>query len=768
MQNKWIYLAVYCLFGVVFMELNSTLFLLSVLLTFGYLFVRNKKIAISCFSVFVGISLYYYLYDSFNVTQVLKTQQNFSGKIVSKPVINGDQLRFLFKLNNGEKLYFTYKIQTEEQKNSFSHLSSRSTCKFKGHVIKPKEARNFYVFDFKQYLYRNHIHWMVEPINFSVSKCENESNSLLDQIHMKRAASLKFIDSQFPAPLDGFVQALIFGERGLLEEDTLKSYQDLGLIHLLAISGMHVSLISAFTYFLLVRIGVTKEKAIYTIMLLLPLYVLIAGSTPSVIRAAIMTFLLLVKLRYPKFPLAALDLISLAFILMVLANPYYIFQAGFQLSFIVTLALIVSNKTILQKYTSLIGQLSASSVVAQISSLPIILYHFYQFSLLSIPLNLLYIPLITFIILPMSIGLYVLSIISPTITNYILPLSNELLILVNKVALHMAKSDWQLLALGRPPILLIVAYIFVIVYTFLMWEKHRLGFHRTFLPLIVLIALHWCFPYISPKGEVTFIDVGQGDSILIELPFRKEVYLIDTGGMIPYEQESWKKKKDPFSISEDIIIPYLNGKGIRKIDKLILTHPDFDHIGETNKLLDHITISEILMGANSHHVEGEETIIRKAKKENVKVKKVKKGDAWSSFRVLSPDKPYESKNEGSIVLSAFLGGKTWLFTGDIEQGAEESLIDNYPNLRTDVLKVAHHGSSTSTSTELLHQLRPSIAVISVGLNNRYKHPNSEVLKRLEENDVQVLRTDQLGAIRYIFFHNRQGTFQSKIPYDMVR
>ncbi|KAA0549344.1 DNA internalization-related competence protein ComEC/Rec2 [Bacillus sp. BGMRC 2118] len=772
MQNQWIYLACFSLFGIVFIHLRSLLLLIVLLFLLVYLSFKNRKLAIACCVLFLGFSIYYHLVNKENRTSISNTQNYFQGKIVSRPVINGDQLRFIFKLEQGEKLYFTYKLQSEEEKEHFSLLPPRQFCEFKGHVTPPKEVRNDYSFDFKQYLFRQHIHWTVEPESFSMTQCTDEEINMLDSIHVRRHSSLTFIESYFPTPLNGFIQALLFGERGLLEEDTLKSYQDLGLVHLLAISGMHVSLLCAAAYILLVRIGMTKEKTIYTLMLLLPIYVIFAGGAPSVIRAAIMTFLLLFKLRFRNFPLAALDLISLAFLLMVIKNPYYVFQAGFQLSFIVTLSLILSSKTILQRYSSSVAQMLSSSVVAQISSLPFVLYHFYQFSILSTPLNILYIPIITFIVLPMSMILFFISMISAEITDYILPLSNEFLLLINKGANLIADSKWQLLVLGRPSGILLFIYAIVIILTFVLWEKNQLKLKKTFFPLILLLSLHWFHPYLSPKGEVTFIDVGQGDSILLELPFRKGVYLIDTGGSIPYEQEEWKKKKEPYSIGEDIIIPYLKGKGIRKIDKLILTHGDLDHAGEAITLLENMNVSELVIGDFHHTSKFEEKIMKTAVRDSIEVKRVKKGDSWTvsglPFNVLSPDQQYKNTNEGSIVLHAILGGRTWLFTGDIEEKAERNLIANYPNLKVDVLKIAHHGSQTSTSEEVIKQLQPKVAIISVGVENRYKHPSIDVLNRLNEHDIQVLRTDHLGAIRYTFFPHQLGTFHSTLPYIMVK
>jgi competence protein ComEC len=689
---------------------------------------------------------------------------------MTRPAINGDQLRFTFQTDKGEKLYFTFKMNTEEQKESLSMLKNRTSCEFQGQLRIPEASRNFYQFDFKRYLYWNHIHWMVSPTSFSLSNCEDGQVTYLDLVHRGRDHSLQFIENYFPTPLNGFVQALLFGDRALLEEDTLNSYQNLGLIHLLAISGMHVSLICSFVYFLAVRAGVTKEKVIFFMMLLLPFYVLIAGSTPSVIRAAIMTFLVLFKIRFRSFPLTSLDLISIAFIFMVFFNPYYVFQAGFQLSFTVTLALILSSQTILQKYSHPLIQLTVASTISQISSLPIVLYHFYQFSLLSIPLNLIYIPVLTFIVLPLCFLLFFIQFLTPTLGSFLLPLTNDFLKMINMLAIIVAEYDWQLLVLGRPSSIMLFLYILVSLYTFIAWERRQKRILVICIPMITLLCLHWILPYLSSEGEITIIDVGQGDSILIQLPYRKEVYLIDTGGTVSYAKEKWKQKRNQYSISDDVILPYLKAKGIRKIDKLILTHSDVDHIGEAENIINKMNISKLIIGDFHDQSELENQVLDAAKRKNVKVVTVRAGDEWhvsgTTFKVLAPFRYYENKNEGSIVLSTFIGGKSWLFTGDIENEGELDLVEKYPALKVDVLKVAHHGSNSSTTAKFLQSIHPEIALISAGKSNRYGHPTKEVLDRLQS--VNILRTDENGAIRFTFATSRTGTFQTKIPYDKVK
>ncbi|MFZ3588223.1 DNA internalization-related competence protein ComEC/Rec2 [Bacillus sp. DJP31] len=768
MNNKWVYIAFSSLLGIMFVSFNlSLILLLFALIVVCFILQRDIKIGIGFIVAFILFGYNFYFHESTNVSKLTEGTSSFTGKIITTPTINGDSLRFNFELASGEKLYFTYKIQTEQEKNGLLRLKSRTICSFEGELKPPQEARNYNSFDFKKYLYWQKVHWMVSPSSFSMSSCKNRRMTLIDHINHQRDTALNSIEQNMPSPLNGFVQALIFGGRGLIEEDVLIAYQELGLIHLLAISGMHVSLICAFVYLGLVRMGLTKEKVMIFMMILLPVYGVLAGGSPSVIRAAIMTFLVLLKIRYRTFPLSTLDLISLAFIVMVFYNPFYVFNVGFQLSFAVTLALIISSQTILLKLTNPILTLIVASTIAQISSLPLLIYHFYQFSLLSTLLNLIYIPLITFIILPICILLFFLLLVDFPFLNIISTEFNTVLNIINQIAVYISDFDWHVLVLGKPPLFITCLYLVAILFTFVCWERRKKFHLFPFVPIILVILLHFAFPYMNPRGEVTIIDVGQGDSILIELPYRRGVYLIDTGGRVEFDVDKWKQKMNSFSIGGDIIIPYLKSKGIRKIDKLILTHPDMDHMGEAPYILGHMKISEILIGEYNEPNEMEEELISLAKEEQVEVKRVKSGDSWSvsgiPFKLVAPFQVFSNKNDGSIVLATILGGESWLFTGDIEVDAEEALIARYPNLQAGILKVAHHGSKTSTTESFLKVTQPKVALISAGYENRFGHPHEEILTRLHQQKVKILRTDQQGAIRFIFSPNRIGTFHTKLP-----
>jgi competence protein ComEC len=197
-----------------------------------------------------------------------------------------------------------------------------------------------------------------------------------------------------------------------------------------------------------------------------------------------------------------------------------------------------------------------------------------------------------------------------------------------------------------------------------------------------------------------------------------------------------------------------------------MTHGDYDHIGNVSSVLRHIKVKDTYIPVGFGEGTLEQEILMELEKRKVQVTMVGTYFGWAAgkytFQFLHPSKVYEDKNDGSIVLYAELGGLTWLFTGDIEQAGERDLLTLYPNLQADVLKAAHHGSKSSTLDPFVEQIRPTYALISAGRDNRFGHPHTEVVERLREAGAVIYRTDQQGAILYIFTE-RGGTFSTALP-----
>lgn len=707
----------------------------------------------------------FYLFSLHHQTSISSNQTTFTGQIASIPDIDGSQVRFFFS-TQGEDISVTYYMKNESEVKQIQNLTIYDQCMLKGKLSSFEEGRNPNAFNYKAYMNTQRIHWNLKASTFTTSLCQPPKRlSLIQSLSTYRQKGIDYLKQTVPQPASSFMQALIYGERNQIDSDLLQLYQSFGLIHLLAISGLHVGLMTFMFFYILIRVGVTRQLAINILLVTLPLYAIIAGGAPSVIRAVLMSMLALISMQYQK-KISLTDSIAIAFLLMVVVNPFYILQVGFQLSFVVTLFIALSAQIILKRITSTIAQLLMVSLVAQLGSLPLLLFYFYEISLLSLPLNMIYVPFFSTVILPLCLFTFIASFffspigtIGQWLLNNILLLSEWFLKLLHDV------SPVFLITTGKLS-LWVVGLFYIGIYG-VLWSMENKKYTSFFSIVTVLMFVVQClFPYVNPYGKVTMIDVGQGDSLLIELPYRQGIYLIDTGGSVPFFSEDWQVRRDLFDVGRDVIMPVLKSKGIRKVDKLLITHGDYDHGGSASTLLNQVKIEQVVLGKKKQFTDLEQDIIKQARKANSEISYVQKGDHWKqgdiSFYILSPTGSETTSNNSSIVLFTEFGGLNWLFTGDLEEAGENEILRTIPSLQADVLKIAHHGSKSSTSPAFLRALNPKIALISAGKKNRYGHPHEEVVERLQEADVLIYRTDENGAITYTFRKNK-GTFYPQLP-----
>ncbi|HBM4140089.1 TPA: DNA internalization-related competence protein ComEC/Rec2, partial [Listeria innocua] len=541
-----------------------------------------------------------------------------------------------------------------------------------------------------------------------------------------------------------YLLALIIGEKNGFSPEMYEVYQQMGVVHLLAISGLHVNLLIGSIYFLLLKFGITRERVTVSLLVLLPFYVILTGASPPVIRAATMTALLLLSEKYAA-KWSSFSVICISFILFFIIQPHVIYEVGFQLSYVVSFGIILSSRQILVRQQSPFVKSLTISFISTMMSSVVMMYHFYSFSWVGIFFNLLYVPLFTIIVLPGCLGVFLLSIITPTLMKIPEYMLTFLIQLMESLTNIFAKIPNQTIITGRPNTIMLVLIIATILLFFYQWQKKQFP-----IGIFICFCLLCYFSSFNATGKVSFIDVGQGDSILIQLPKNKGNYLIDTGGELLVEKEAWTKKRKPFTIGGSILTPVLKSKGISSLDKVIITHSDADHMEGLDELQKNIAIKELVFAKGAEN----KAIMREALKTMPKVKQtiILAGAQWqvgqNKFECLYPNEMGEGGNDDSIVLKAILDNKTWIFTGDLEASGEKALLDK--SIKADILKVGHHGSKTSTSKAFVNQVKPTYAIISCGLKNRFGHPHKETIDTLEEAEAMIFRTDLQGEIIYTF------------------
>lgn len=775
MHGKYLYYAVAALLGVLCsISMTFPWIFLSLFYFWSILFFKklSKNQTILLILVFLFFMVSSEVYELKHQTKFPPSTTVFYLQFSSLPVLDGSQFKaYAEETRLKEKLHIFYQMKSENEKEELKKQNVfHVVCRVTGKLEKPPPAKNVNGFDYRQYLNRKEIYWELKVNQFPLAACTEANPNLLVMLKSLRFYGIQYLDDNFPAKIAAMASALIYGDRSGMEPELLEDYQKSGIIHLLSISGLHVSLFIAAFYYLGLRAGVPREWMTRIVYILLPVYAILTGGSPSVVRSVLMIFLVLLTEKGGNtVKLFPVDAICLAFIFYLFADPMILYDVGFQLSFSVSAAIILSSPVIFKRYHTGTFRMIVTSITAQVSAFPILLFHFYGLSFISIAANLVFIPLYSFVLLP---GVYLLVGIHLLVGSVPDPILNFFIFLLDGsswLAKITANLSFFQLSPGRPHWSALVLYIIDVIAIFVFWEKKHTKSNRWILfgLTVFLLSFQVVVNKINPVGEVTLIDVGQGESIFIHLPFNKGNYLIDTGGTISFNKQGWEKRKNDFEVGKNIVVPYLKGKGITTIDKLILTHADTDHIGGALAVIKTLTVKEIIIPAVKEITDNEAGILQEAARKKVTIIQAAEGDYWKSgdseFRVLSPPNDFAGeRNRGSLTILAGVGGLSWFFGGDLDRIGEEGIVRRYPNLKIDILKVGHHGSNTSSSPIFLQHYRPKISLISVGEKNRFGHPNNQVIERLGDINSGIYRTDKQGAITYRFF-GREGTFSTFLP-----
>ena len=740
-------------------------FLLCFLLLVGLLLKKYPfKQILLLLIIFILFCLHSFFWDRSNISRLTGEETNLQITFSSSPEINGDRLSGFAELSESEKVWVTYRIDNEEEANELKRMTlTGKTFRVTGNLDAPIHSTVENGFDFVTYLRFNRAHWIMEIED--IEEFGEETGNPFVKLAQMREREIKRIDRVYIGTTGSFTKALIFGEQSDIPEEMYNQFKKLGIVHILALSGMQVGLIAAMLMHIFLRIGLTRSQTYFLLVCLLPLYAVITGMSASIIRACMMATIYMFG-RFIGIRLSAFKTITICLLGYILIDPFQVFQIGFQLSFLLSYGLIISVKILHKSPQSPVVSLLVITAICQLISTPIILYYFYEISLISFLSNLLYVPLFTYVLFPATIIGYLL-VIFEFFSSQSLKLLDFIYKLVEDSTAFMADFPVATLLFGKPSTFVMVGIVLCFLTMLIQVEVRSKRLFSVAIITCLLLGYQYNYQRFSRNGEITFIDVGQGDSTLILMPHNQGTYLIDTGGATFFTSEKWAMQSSKFDPGKDIILPFLKSKGVKTIDKLILTHADQDHVGGAPVILKELKVGEILIPFEQRNEFRETEVIKVASKLNIPVKEVQAGMYWSAgdakFAVLSPVEKVEDKNESSIVIKATINQLDWLLVGDLGESGEIKLLQNEIDLTADILKVGHHGSRNSSTEEFIRAINPKVAIISSGRENRFGHPHEEVIDLLRNEDIKIFRTDLDGSIQYKYQNEKDGTLFTQSP-----
>lgn len=640
--------------------------------------------------------------------------------------VNGNFVSFEGKIKD-YKADFYYQLESQAEQKSWQNSSHwHKELVVEGQFLEEESRRNLHGFDAQWFAFTTH-----KIGTFEIEKIR-QSRPLSGKfmLHKIRAEGIDQIKKKFLPKTAVYMAALLFGYRDPNFQEIRDIYSGAGLLHLFTLSGLHVYLFYGALFYLLRRFRLTGVEASLILLPAVAASILLFGGSVSVWRAAF-TYILRFLLKECHLHLSAMDILSLVIYGLLLHDPKILLQFSGILSLWMSQMVVFKKKRTITFRQKIIEAQEFTLLAA-----PILMYSFFEFPLLGGVLTFLCYPVFKKFLLPLIFAAFALSF-CPFSVSLVSELLNRTLFIFEKGISTM--SQWKLVT-GQPPLWATVVVLILNVFLYQSGKKGHL-----LLSLILLIGLQK-FPL---ETSFAFVDVGQGDSMVFQSPLHQEVYVIDTGGKMTFQQELWQQRTSR-SNAAYTLIPYLKGEGIHEIDGLFLTHGDTDHMGDTKELLKNFQIKAIYVGKGSLDNPNMKRLLKDIPLET-KVVEVLKGDrvgAKREFHVLSPRQKGKGENEDSIVLATVIHGVKFLATGDLDQAGEQKLLKDDPNLQCDVLKLGHHGSRTSSAADFIHQLKPEYGIVSCGKNNRFNHPHKEVVQLLAREKVQMLRTDETGMVRF--------------------
>ena len=525
--------------------------------------------------------------------------------------VNGNYLKGIAKLNK-EKVLFTYILKDEKEKTFFKEHFQGGMLKVNADIEDIGEKKNFYSFDYKKY---NENKGIFKNVKVNDIKNFEENKGIISKIKIWRISLGNKIHKEISFDKSGYIEALIFGDKAYLEKDEIINYKNLGTSHLLAISGLHLGVLISLIYFILLRLRFSVEIIEKIVFLVIPFYMLISGFSPSVLRAGGMIMLYII---FRKKDMTKLEALLTTFILMLFINPLFIFDIGFELSFLITFCLLMSDDFLSGSKNIFVSGFKIS-LVSSLASLPILVMNFYTFSYISIISNIFLVPIFSLVIFPLVLISYAVFLFSSTIFNVIFkPILNISFSFFDKIQDLFLNSSPMLI--GRHN-----NYVGVIIFIFILGILIYLNKNKFLLATLGVLLLFFTllgFSYIG-EDKIEEVKIGKGDVYYVREG--RGNLLINTSNNIQNFYNDFRKK----DVEYDIINEYnqmLNYEGKRKIDYLVLTSFKRDKVGYASELVGKDMVNEVIvLDKNKHKLK---EIIELAKFKGIKVIEIKENTGF--------------------------------------------------------------------------------------------------------------------------------------------
>lgn len=614
--------------------------------------------------------------------------------------IDGDKFSFIIK--GKEKLKGTYYISSEEEKDNLSKLSLGITLSLSGSLSVPSNNTIPNTFNYKKYLKNNKINYTL-----SVEKLEviNNKTSFIYTIKNKLISYINTFKSK------SYLSTFIIGDKSNLNDGVYEKYQNLGVSHIFAISGMHISLLSGIIIGLFNKLKVKENISYILVIIFLLFYIFITNFQASILRSVGLFTLLFINRQF-KLEISVVNIVILDISILLLINAYLLTNIGFIYSSVVSFSLVKFNYLIKGNY---LVKLFKVSLIALLVSLPITLYNNYEFNLLSILNNLFIVPFVSLFLYPLSL-----------LTLLIKPLDTFLLTITNVLELITSKMFVFNIIIPKVNILFFIIYYSLLICLFKSYNK------VFFFLIILLLIVTKILPYLDPTYYIYFLDVGQGDSIIIKR--KDECIMIDTGGKVTYNVLPWQEK-ETYYINTNTLT-FLKSIGVDDLDYVILSHGDTDHAGEISYIINNFKVKRVIINKDELNYL-EESIDKSLLVDSY--------HGHIPLSILNNPKLYDNENDNSNIVLLNAYNYKVLFMGDASKEVEKDLLNLY-NIDIDLIKLGHHGSKTSSDEYFLQSISPLKAIISSGRNNRYNHPSQETIETLNKLNIDYYNTQDSGTI----------------------